>query len=157
MPIATVSDQYERHDLKSLVGAYLMLRPLPYGKKLDRREKAMKMSMETEPENRAQRRGKEPNSGSGDKVDIEFIQRATKQIEFTYCIGEHNLTDANGAPLNFGNPLTLDVLDPKVGTEIEILLETLNGDDLNEEDFTNVPSSLSETKEPEDSNDSAMD
>lgn len=146
MPKATADLGYERRDLKSLPDesdpGYIMVRPLPYGKKLDRREKAMRMSMESQTDNRGRA------ADAPDKVDFEFMQRLTRQIEFQYCIGDHNLEDDQGKKLDFNNPATLDVLNPKVGSEIERILDEINGDDVDEEVFTRLPSDSSQKETP---------
>lgn len=130
MPDATVdSSQYERHDLKSAPpDGYVMLRPLPYGMKLTRRDKASRMKMQTE-----QGRGRR----SGGEIELETLNEWAIAHDFAYCIGEHNLTDKNGTNLDFTNPLTLKMLNPKVGSEIEKYLDRLNEDEDDEtlEDF----------------------
>jgi len=40
MPKATISLDAQKHDLKSLKGGFVSLRPLPYGKILERRDGA---------------------------------------------------------------------------------------------------------------------
>lgn len=146
MPVAVATQEYERRELKSLPDpddpGYIMVRPLPYGSKLERREKAMRMSMESQPVNRKQRRGKEAPTGEADKMNVEFASRTTAEIDFAYCIGDHNLTDNEGRKLDLSNPRTLDFLDPKVGSEIENILSEINGDDLDEEVFTGPSETL---------------
>lgn len=136
MPNATVDhESYERHDLKTLPGAYVMLRPLPYGMKLQRRDKAMRMSMEQKVERKGNRRRVVEDDIQ--KINLESLSEWSNLYDFSHCIGEHNLTDANGQPLDFSNKMTLAILNPKVGSELEQLISDLNDDEDEEsmEDF----------------------
>jgi hypothetical protein len=138
MVVVVVSNEYKRVDLKSAPGGYVQIRPLPYGKKLERRDKSTKMSLE------AQARGKK---GEADvqKFELEQISTWAAGFDFAYCIGEHNLTDQNKNKLDFSDPRVLNHLDPKVGQEIEAALAEINGDEEeNLEDFLNPPTSTSE-------------
>lgn len=137
MPDATISDEVIRKDLKSLKGAWVDLRPLPFGQMLERRDRASRMSMQT-----GQR-------GKDNKVDIDTMQTITRQYEFENCIVDHNLEDRAGVKLNFSNPATLRLLHPKVGGEIEGYIDELNQPDEDLEDFTSAPSdSLSQAAKP---------
>lgn len=153
MPDVTISTDFgEKIELKSAPpDGYIHIRPLPYGMKLERRDKATRMSMEQQ----ARRRGggRRDNEEDTAKVDIEFLSKWTRNFEFKYCIGEHNLTDANGTLLDFSHPFTLDVLDPRVGDEIGRLLDEINGDEDEEtlEDFTKRASASSPDETPQDS------
>lgn len=129
MPKATVSQELHHHDLKSLEGGFVGLKQLSFDQMLERRDKAMRMTMESEAPTGARR----PSS----KIEMESAMQWTRFFEFSNCIVEHNLEDDNGQPLNFGNPMTLRILDPKVGSEIERLIEELNQEDEESlEDFT---------------------
>lgn len=131
MPQATVSTDFgEPIPLESLDGANVQLRPLPYGMKLERRDRATKMYMEME--EKKGKRGRQTEA-TVDKFSIETLNKLAVAYDFKYCIGEHNLEDANGNKLDFSNPMTLDVLDPRVGTELEQLVNRLNGEDEDEE------------------------
>jgi hypothetical protein len=127
MPKATVSQELHHHDLRTLEGGFVKLKQLSFDQMLERRDKAMRMTME------AQTGARQPSS----KMEIESAMQWTRFFEFSNCIVEHNLEDDNGAPLNFGNPMTLRILDPKVGSEIERYIEELNQEDEESlEDFT---------------------
>lgn len=134
MPIAAVDPQkYERHELTSLEGAYVMLRPLPYGKKVERRAKSSKMSMRQDgPQDR------QPKGGNAPVLELQQLEDWTTQFDFAYCIGEHNLQNLDGSPINFSTTLGWAMLDPRVGSEIEEILFKLNeGEDQETlEDFT---------------------
>lgn len=134
MPNAEVNiDVTERIELKSLPGAFVVLRPVSFGQKLTRRDRATKMSMEL-----AERSGDDSN-----KVDVEFLNRWTRAFDFQNCIVDHNLELSNGQKMDFGNPTTLDVLDPRVGSEIETHIDKLLGDDDDLEDFSRLSTTSS--------------
>lgn len=107
MPNATVDiNATERVDLKTCEGGFIILRRLPYGQWLKRQDMSMKMKMEM-------RKG----DTEGD-LDISILNRAVTEFEFKECIVEHNLEDANSAPLDFRKGYVLDQLNPKIGQEI---------------------------------------
>jgi transcriptional/translational regulatory protein YebC/TACO1 len=133
MPNATVPTDAQHFELKSLEGAYVDLKPLPYGELLERRDKASRMSMEA---------GGGRKRQDTSRVDIDMMQAHTRLYEFQHCIVDHNLEDDKGNKLNFTNSATLNLLHPKVGQEIETLIDRLNElEDLDEETFTSVASS----------------
>jgi hypothetical protein len=141
MPVATIDpEKYERYDLKTLPDGYVELRPLPFGMKLERRDKATKMSMEA-----ATGRGRDNTT---QKFELETLSKWSRAYDFKHCVGDHNLTDINEVKLDFGNPLTLQLLNPKVGSEIETLLDKLNEDESEEslEDFIAQHSTPSTTE-----------
>lgn len=156
MPVATVSTAATRYELISLPadpskegsageGGFIMARPLPYGMKLDRRDKGTKMSMEQEIQKTRKKRAQnsEPDI---QKIELETLSSWMVAHDFAYCITEHNLTDVRGNKLDFSNPMGVKALDPRVGSEIERILNELNDDDEDEatmEDFTTLPSSSS--------------
>lgn len=130
MPVAVVNPEgYEQFDLKTAPpDGFIKARPLPYGMKLTRRDKATKMRMEIQGG-----KGKSQNQ----QVDLETMNEWSAAFDFAYCIGDHNLTDSNGVNLDFTNPMSLKLLNPKIGTEIEEILRSLNEDEDEEslEDF----------------------
>lgn len=130
MPIATVSTDYgEAIQLKSLQGAFVRLRPLTYGMRLERLDKASKLYMEMTDESvRPSSRNNKPEK-EAIKAFIESMNTWAREFDFSYCIGEHNLQDANGQLLDFSNSMTIQVLDPRVGAEIARLLDELNGEE----------------------------
>lgn len=136
MPNATIDpSHFEREDLKTLEGAFIMVRPLPFGLKLKRRDKATKMYMEA-PGNQGRKRGEVESEAN--RFELETMNEWAMLHDLAYCIGEHNLEDVNGAKLDLGSPMTLQILDPRVGSEIEAILGKLNEDETEEslEDFT---------------------
>jgi hypothetical protein len=134
MPKATVSQELHHHDLKTLPGGFVKLKQLSFDQMLERRDKAMKMSMA----------GGNNERITNSRVELESAMQWTRYFEFSNCIVEHNLEDDNGAPLNFSNTMTLRILDPKIGAEIERYIEELNQEDEESlEDFTKQLSSSS--------------
>lgn len=146
MPVATIkTDDTTRVDLRSAPpDGFVLLRPLPYGKKLERRERTSKMLMRVDSGNgRKGGRGRMRQSSNPDAVmEFESAQAWAVQFDFSYCIVDHNLTDDKDQKLDFANPMTLKMLDPRIGSEIEYAISELNEveeeEDEDVEDFTTV-------------------
>jgi hypothetical protein len=139
MPVAIVDpNEYEHRDLKSLEGAYIKVRPLPYGKKLERRDKATRMFMESEVASGKSRQQIEKETN---RFELETLNKWARVFDFRYCIGEHNLTDHNGVALDLSSELVIQALHPKVGGEIENILDEINNED-EEVDEETFPQSL---------------
>jgi hypothetical protein len=137
MPKATVSTEATRYDLKTLPGGFVELKALPFGKMLERREKASRMSMDQQAGNRR---------NANQRINFDLMQRWARNYEFQHCIVDHNLEDDDGNKLNFSLAGTLDILDPKIGAEIEGYIDDLNQEE--EEDLENfTKSSTSASKE----------
>lgn len=151
MPVVTINpDKYERFELKTArkdptiegdEDGYVMLRPLPYGEKGKIRDKSTKMFMRTATQKRE--RGKMRTTREEDAVmEFETATELQNHLQFAYCIGEHNLLDHAHNLIDFTNPMSLKLLDPKVGSELEILIDDLNlGED--EETFEDFQKRLS--------------
>jgi len=128
MPVATANTEPETFQLKSAPpDGFVKLKPLPFGQILTRRDNASKLSMRTS--NKRGRRG----SREMDEMNIDTMQLETRFYEFSNCIVDHNLTDKAGTKLDFNKKETLSVLDPRVGSEIEDLIDKLNQEDDAEE------------------------
>lgn len=140
MPNATINTDVEHFDLKSLEGAFVDLKALPFGQRLERRDMISQMSME-QTDNK---RRNEPT-----EVNIKMFTRKAREYEFAHCVVDHNLEDANGQKLDFRNPMSLDILHPKVGEEIEQLIDALHGEGEEDlEDFTKRSTSPSKDEIP---------
>src|SRR4051812_1158207 len=126
MPKATVDMTPQNFELKSLEGAYIQAKPLSYGQKKERDDASSRMYSEF----RENQKKNETN-----KMFLDSMSRQSTLFAFQHCLVDHNLEDDNGQKLNFNNDATLDILDPKVGSEIEKILEGLNGDDVDMTDF----------------------
>jgi hypothetical protein len=113
-----------RKDLKSLPGGFVELRQMSYSEMLARRDIVTRLSMSQKKDN--------------DKIDVELANLAANRFSFAKCIVDHNLEDEFGQKLDFQNTMTLEVLDPRVGVEIEQYIDELNQDaeDEEQEDFT---------------------
>jgi hypothetical protein len=135
MPNATVSTDVVKKELKSCEGAWVELRQLPFGKMLERRDKASRFMQELDP------RARNANM----KVQIDIMNEWSRRFDFKECIVDHNLEDAQGNQLNFGNPMTFDILDPKIGAELERLIDELNQED--EQDLEDFPNALTSSSE----------
>ena len=115
MPKAVVDPNLnsEKHELKTCPGGYVTLRQLTYGQQIQKQQMAAKMTLDNV--------GK--GAGAG---EFEFFQRKVAEYEFATCIVEHNLEDNEGKLLDFKNPRTLDTLDPRIGSEISLLINQAN-------------------------------
>lgn len=134
MPKATVDMSPQVIPLKTLEGGSITVKPLSFGQKKARADIAMRMYSETGDE------GMRDN-----RMYMDMLNRATTVYDFSHCIVEHNLEDEQGRALSFANEATLDVLDPRIGTEIENILAKINGDDEGLKDFIGSRSSSPET------------
>jgi hypothetical protein len=157
MPVVTVDpNDYERYDLKSAPAdsddptdeqGYVMLRPLPYGMKLTMRDKSIKQRMMLAQPKRGQSQTQREETPT--PVELETASEWSTHYEMSYCIGDHNLTDRNKRKIDFTNPMSLKLLNPKVGSEIEKLLFDINQDEDEEsiEDFLKRSSISSEDEQ----------
>lgn len=135
MPVGTRKIETTSHDLKSLPGAYVELRQLSYDEMLERRDGATQILME---------RG--IRNADSQQMNVKVLNRWSNQYSFPRCIVSHNITDENGTTLDFSERKiveTFRVLDPRIGAEIEALIDKMNQEDEVAEDFTPAPESLS--------------
>lgn len=137
MPRATVSHDHQRFDLKSCEGGYVVLRTLSFHEMMQRRDIASKMWTEFA---QSSRKKKDTVKEDAVRAQLEVMNVATMQFDFKNSIVEHNLEDENGVLLDFNNPLSFTILDPKIGLEIDRLIESLNQEQ--EDDVTPLPNAL---------------
>jgi hypothetical protein len=117
IPRATVDlTSTEKHELKSLPGAYVVLRRLSYGDKLRRSDMYMQMQMSMS------------GKGTGE-ANMQLMSEKVAQFEFARCVVEHNLEDEDGRALDFKSPADVIRLDPRVGEEINNFLSDMNNFD----------------------------
>ena len=135
MPRATVTTDTTVAQLRTLDEGYVKVKPLSYGQKKTRADKSASMWAELK-----------ERGGLGDRMMLDTITRASTLFDFQNCIVDHNLEDESGNKLNFDNEATLDILDPRVGDEIEKVLASINGDDADLSDFTTRLGISSENK-----------
>ncbi len=123
MVIATVSLDTERFELKSLEGAFVVLKPMSWGEKLKRQEMAtgdarMKgiAGKKAEPE-----------------IAVKMLAQLVAEYEFKHCIVDHNLEaedkHGNPRPLDFNSGSDVGLLSGRVGDEINQLIAEQNNFD----------------------------
>lgn len=121
MPKATISTETFRKELKSCPGGFVELRQLSWAEMMKRRDIASRMYADVKT--------------SGNTVQetirqyMEVVNVAIMEFEFKNCIVDHNLEDDNGNLLDFSNPMSLSILNPKIGSEIDRYIEELNQED----------------------------
>src|SRR5882757_10890958 len=132
MPIAVeeFDSVGERYELRSLKGAYVVLKRLSYGQKMLRRGLLSKAKMQTGGGNRAERRAK---SNQGFMAELELMNEKVTLFEFANCIVDHNLEylitpedKSSVAKLDFTKPEHVKMLAGRVGEEIDELINDLN-------------------------------
>lgn len=137
MPVATRKTETVRRELKTAPpDGFIVLRQLSFDEMLERRDGATKVLME---------RGVGGRNADA-KMAVQIANKWSNRFSFPRCIVEHNLTDENGNPLDFterGIDQTFRMLDPKIGAEIERLVDELNQEEEEPEGFTNAPYSSS--------------
>lgn len=137
MPVATRKTAIVHHDLKTCEGGYVELRQLSYDEMLERRDGATQILMERGVKN-------EP----APQMAIKIANKWSNEFTFPRCIVDHNLTDDKGVQLDFSKPaFVFTHLDPKVGAEIERLIDELNQEGEEDEDFTPASNSSSQIEE----------
>jgi len=125
MPDVGVTTEAVRRELESAPpDGYVMLKQLPYFDLLERRDKVTRLSMESS--------GADDGDG---KLIMETMQQWARAFDFRNCIVDHNLS-INGAKIDFTKSESLRSISPAVGKEIEALIDELNGEADQNEDFT---------------------
>lgn len=115
MVVATITNTTERFELKSLPGAFVVIRQMSYGEKLNRQSQMTSYQMQM---------SSKKNEDS--KMDIEMHMEKVARWEFANLITDHNLTDEKENKLNFKNVADVDRLNPVVGEEIQVYINQLN-------------------------------
>lgn len=127
MVMATASiEKPERFELKSLEGAYVVLRRMTFGEVVQRRAMT-KLNFTTQ--------GKGKNSSFAG--EIAMASKAVTMFEFENTIIDHNLEkegpDGGPTKLNLASPVDFELLDPRAGQEIEQLISDMNEFDEDDE------------------------
>lgn len=126
MPRATANVvDAEKYELKTLPDGFVQLRRLTYGQKLERRAMSSVASAETQKGNKNM------------KLQMQMINEQATLFDFTHCIVDHNLEDENGNKLNLGNVNDIRRLDPRIGDEVERLIDKLNNFEEDDEELGN--------------------
>lgn len=114
MPQATTSGtETEKHDLKTLIGGYVVIRRMTYGEYLKRQQMTSNMKISS--------------SQQDDYAGVmELINKQAIQYEFANCITDHNLEDESGNKLDFRKEGDVDRLASKIGNEVNSLINKIN-------------------------------
>lgn len=120
VPTATRVDTTEDFNLKSLPEGVVTLRRMTYGDKMARQQMASEMSI---------------GSGKSASATVKMMNEKITLFDYARCIVSHNLTDENETPLDFSRASDVRRLDPRVGEEIELLIDKMNN--FEEEDEAN--------------------
>lgn len=112
MPVAVVQEDTVREELKSLPGAYVVIRRMTYGERLVRTGLSGKMKIMTE---RSEYAG-----------ELEMATRKLALWDFQNLITEHNLQDKDERVLNFKNIQDIEKLSARVGEEVGSLIDKHN-------------------------------
>lgn len=139
MPRATVNSEATRIELKSCPGGFVMLRQLPFGQMLSRRDRATRFLQEVDPK---------AKDGDISHIQIDILNEASRLYDFSHCIMDHNLEDDNGNKLDFSDrmiEMTLQVLEPRIGAEIEREIDSLNRDDEDDAKVFTTPATSAST------------
>lgn len=114
MPVAVVNEEPVRYDLKSCPEGYVLIKRMSYGEKLERRKWTSKMEVLAE------------RGSNSAKSTIELFKEEQELYDFAHCIAEHNLTDADGRPLLFSNPMDVKRLAGRIAEEIGTYIDKEN-------------------------------
>lgn len=116
MPNALINpEEQETFELKSLPGAQVTLRRMSYDAYLARRDMMTSIRLA------AKGRGDEDFAG-----EMKMMNHKVAIFDFKECVVDHNLEDENGNTLDLTKPSTFKRLNPKVGIEIDELIEKMN-------------------------------
>lgn len=114
MPQAVVSTEALHYELESCPGGFVDIRRMSYGKYLVRQEMALRLKVQSQ---------QTTNQFEG---EMAMANKAVTVFEFKECVVDHNLTDLQDQPLNFASPVTIEILDPRIGDEIGSLINKLH-------------------------------
>lgn len=113
MPVATGSNETERHDLKTAPpDGFVELRRMTYGEFIKRREMLSGMRMQ--------------GKGKDAEAVLQLANEKVTQFEFSRCIVDHNLEDESGRKLNLSKVQDFSQLDTRIGQEIGQLIDEMN-------------------------------
>jgi hypothetical protein len=113
MPVAVVSEENHKEDLKSLDGAFVVIREMTYGERLMRSSLtgAMKILKDTK-------------SDYAGELSMETQKIAL--WDFANLVVEHNLEDVDGRTLNFKVEQDVRKLSSRIGDEVGSLIDKWN-------------------------------
>lgn len=108
MPVGTVTKNTERFELVSLPGAYVLIRRMSFGEKLERQDEMINMRTQDK------------------ELSIQMMNKKLTLRDFGNLILDHNITDENERKLNFKDQNDAISLDPRVGEEIATRIDSIN-------------------------------
>jgi hypothetical protein len=128
MPRAEVTSEAIEYPLETCPpDGFVKIKQLPYHEMLVRRDRAGQLFFN-------------PSDEDG-KVEVSTLQAWARAYEFKHCIVDHNLERKDGTPFDFSREGELSFLDPRVGQEIEELIDKLHNVEANVKDFPQPASS----------------
>jgi hypothetical protein len=118
MPVAVVTEESQRFDLKTLPDGYVIVRQMTYGERLVRQGFMTKMKLIGDPK---KKQGKDDAFG-----EVEMAVEATALWDLAHLVTQHNLEDASGKPLNLSNANDVRQLRSDIGEEISTYIDKVN-------------------------------
>lgn len=115
MPFAGTSTEVTHHELKTVEGGWIKVRRMTYGQKLER-QNMLKLGIDM-------------NSRTKDvKGELAMANKEATYLDFKNCVVDHNLfkDPDETQKVNFASRLDIDFLDPRVGEEIDTILNKIN-------------------------------
>lgn len=117
MPNATINpDEQDKFDLVSLPGAYVVLRRMSYDAHLTRRDMMTSIRLA------AQKAGRDDDFAG----ELKMMNHKVAIFDFKECVVDHNLEDPEGNKLDLTKASTFKRLDPRIGQEIDELIQQMN-------------------------------
>jgi hypothetical protein len=118
MPVAvSIADNTNRYELKTAPpDGYVVVKRMTYGEYLKRSGMGTKLKVS------GSTTGSRDNFGGEVDIDTEAIAL----WDFANCVVEHNLTDSNGALLDFKKAYDVRRLDPRIGAEVGEYIDEMN-------------------------------
>jgi hypothetical protein len=114
MPVAVVTEDQHRFELKSLEGAYIVVREMSYGEKIMRSGMTGAMKLLKD------------NKKSDYVGELSMETQKITLWDFANLIVEHNLQDKDGRDLNFKLEADVRKLSSKIGEEVGTRIDEVN-------------------------------
>jgi len=114
MPVAVVTGELFREELKSCPGGFVVIREMTYGEKIHRTGMtgAMKLLKETK---------------RSDYIGEMTMETSRITLwDFANLVVDHNLEDKEGRALNFRNEADTKMLSSVIGEEVGMLIDKYN-------------------------------
>jgi hypothetical protein len=114
MPVAVVTEDQHKFELKSLEGAYIVVREMSYGEKIMRSGMTGAMKLLKD------------NKKSDYVGELSMETQKITLWDFANLIIDHNLEDTDGRKLNFKVEQDVRKLSSKVGEEVGTRIDEVN-------------------------------